>query len=144
VPPHQQPEPIGLDVSRTGRLLSRAFDDELIAAGGSLPMWLIALTLKSGDHTMQRDIANAIGIEGATLTHHLGRMESAGLVVRRRLPGNRRSQVVELTEEGERLFSSLLSTVVAFDQRLCDGLDEGELDTLRDLLGRLRANITQH
>jgi MarR family transcriptional regulator for hemolysin len=93
---------------------------------------------------MQRDIANAIGIEGATLTHHLGRMESAGLVVRRRLPGNRRSQVVELTEEVERLFSSLLSTVVAFDQRLCDGLDEGELDTLRDLLGRLRANITQH
>ena len=144
MPPHQQPEPIGLDVSRTGRLLSRAFDDELIAAGGSLPMWLIALTLKSGDHTMQRDIANAIGIEGATLTHHLGRMESAGLVVRRRLPGNRRSQVVELTEEGERLFSSLLSTVVAFDQRLCDGLDEGELGTLRDLLGRLRANITQH
>src|SRR3954454_6748424 len=85
------PEPIGLDVSRTGRVLSRAFDDELSAAGGSLPTWLIVLALRSGDHTMQRDVAAAVGIEGATLTHHLNRMEADGLVRRHRPPENRRS-----------------------------------------------------
>jgi MarR family transcriptional regulator for hemolysin len=138
-----QPEPIGLDVSRTGRLLSRAFDDELTAAGGSLPVWLVVMALKRGDHTMQRDIAAAIGIDGATLTHHLNRMEDARLVRRRRLPGNRRSQVVELTEEGEQLFATLLTTVVAFDRRLCDGLDERELATLRSLLERLRINVAR-
>jgi MarR family transcriptional regulator for hemolysin len=141
VPPHP-PEPIGLDVTRTGRLLSRAFDDELTAAGGSLPVWLVVMALKRDDHTMQRDIAAAIGIEGATLTHHLARMETAGLVRRSRLPENRRSQVVALTDDGEQLFSSLLSTVVAFDQRLCAGLDESELATLRSLLARLRTNVT--
>lgn len=137
----QPPEPIGLDVSRTGRLLSRAFDDALTAAGGSLPAWLVVMSLKRADHTMQRDIAAAIGIEGATLTHHLNRMEATGLVRRRRLPENRRSQLVELTDDGDQLFSSLLATVVAFDERLCEGFDEQELTTLRNLLGRLRANI---
>ena len=136
-----QPEPIGLDLSRTGRLLSRAFDHELTAAGGSLPVWLVVLALTRGDHAMQRDIAAAIGIEEATLTHHLHRMDVAGLVTRRRTPENRRSQVVELTAEGHELFRTLLTAVVGFDRRLCRGFDKDELDTLRGFLARLRANI---
>jgi MarR family transcriptional regulator for hemolysin len=134
-------EPIGLELSRTGRLLSRAFDDVLTAAGGSLPVWLVVVALKQGEHSMQRDIADAVGIEGATLTHHLNRMESAGLVRRRRLPENRRSQVVELTAEGERLFASLLTAVVEFDRRLREGLGDDEIATLRTLLARVRTNI---
>src|SRR5580704_18594144 len=99
VKPHT--EPIGLDVSRTGRLLSARFNDVLADAGGSLPQWLIMTALKRGDHTMQRDIAAAIGIEGATLTHHLNRMETDGLVRRERVAGDHRAQVVTLTPAGE-------------------------------------------
>ena len=135
------PEPIGLDVTRTGRLLSRRFDEHLVAAGGSLPTWLIAASLMRDDHTMQRDIAAAIGIEGATLTHHLNRMEAAGLVARRRTPENRRSQLVELTEQGRTLFFTLLDTVIAFDHQLSTGFTPAELDTLRGHLARLRANV---
>src|SRR4051794_41454547 len=97
-------DPIGLDLSRTGRLVGRAFDDALTAAGGSLPMWLVLMNLKRGEHAMQRDIADAIGIDGATLTHHLNRMEDAGLIARRRAPENRRAQGGELTHEGGPLF----------------------------------------
>jgi MarR family transcriptional regulator for hemolysin len=135
-----QTEPIGLDVTRTGRVLSLQFNDALADAGGSLPQWLILTALKRGDHTMQRDIAAAIGIEGATLTHHLNRMEAAGLVRRERVTGNRRTQVVTLTPAGEALFATLLGAVVAFDQQLCAGFSDRELATIRRLLARLRAN----
>jgi len=134
-------QPVGLDVARTGRLLGRAFDDELAAAGGSLPVWLVVLALTRGDHTMQRAIAEEVGIEGATLTHHLNRMEAAGLVTRRRTPENRRSQVVELTEAGRQLFATLREAVGDFDRRLTRGFAPAELETLRVLLERLRANI---
>jgi len=134
-------EPIGLEVNRTGRLLSKAFDDALAAAGGSLPAWLIVTALKRGDHTMQRDIAAAIGIEDATLTHHLGRMEKAGLIARHRTPENRRSQIVTLTPDGDAFFGRMLQTVVAFDERLRGDLTEAELEVLRGLLGRLRENV---
>ena len=50
---------------------------------------------------MQRDVADAIGIEGATLTHHLNRMENDGYVRRERAAGDRRSQLVTLTPDGE-------------------------------------------
>jgi len=133
--------PIGLDVSHTGRLLSRAFNDSLVAAGGSLPQWLVLTALKQGDHAMQRDVADAIGIEGATLTHHLNRMEDDGFVKRERSSGDRRSHLVTLTPAGEQQFAALLREVVAFDQQLSAGFSERELTTLRKLLGRLRTNV---
>jgi MarR family transcriptional regulator for hemolysin len=133
--------PIGLDVSHTGRLLSRAFNDTLVAAGGSLPQWLVLTTLKQGDHAMQRDVADAIGIEGATLTHHLNRMEDDGFVRRERAAGDRRSQLVTLTPAGEAQFVALLREVVAFDEQLCASFSERELTTLRKLLARLRVNV---
>ena len=134
-------EPLGLQLTRTAKAVSRAFDDALVEAGGSLPTWLVLVSLKGQRHGMQRELAEAVGIEGPTLTHHLNRMEADGLVRRHRPPENRRSQVVELTDEGEQRFSDLLSTVVAFDQRLTAGFDADELTTLRDLLERLRANV---
>ncbi len=139
-----QPVPIGLDVSHTGRLLSRAFNDALVAAGGSLPQWLVLTALKRGDHAMQRDLAEAIGIEGATLTHHLNRMEDDGYVRRERAAGDRRSQLVTLTPAGERQFAALLREVVAFDEQLRAGFSERELTTLRKLLARLRENAADH
>jgi MarR family transcriptional regulator for hemolysin len=138
VAPQQQP--IGLEVSRTGRVLQRAFDDALTGAGGALATWLVVTALKGGDHAMQRDLASAVGIEDATLTHHLNRMERDGLVERHRDPGNRRNQLVALTPAGDALFGSLLGTVTAFDRALRAGFSEAELTTLRDLLARLRAN----
>jgi MarR family transcriptional regulator for hemolysin len=135
-------EPIGLEVARIGRMLTRAFDDALVAAGGSLPVWLIVTALKRADHTMQREIAAAIGIEGATLTHHLNRMERAGLVARHRAPENRRTQLVSLTDDGEALFTQLLTTVIAFDQRLRNSFTDEELDLLQSLVSRLRANVS--
>jgi MarR family transcriptional regulator, transcriptional regulator for hemolysin len=134
-------EPIGLDLTRTGRAVSRAFNDALAAAGGSLPQWLILVALKQGEHTMQRDLADAIGIEGATLTHHLNRMETDGLVQRERVAGNRRTQLVTLTSAGEALFIRLRHAVVAFDKQLRRGIRNDELDTIRTLFARLRANV---
>jgi MarR family transcriptional regulator, transcriptional regulator for hemolysin len=136
-------EPIGLQVTRTAKLLGRAFDDALAEAGGSLPVWLVLVSLKAQRHEMQRQIAEAVGIEGPTLTHHLNRMETAGLVTRRRDPDNRRIHQVELTEEGEALFYRLLGTVTDFDRRIRAGFADHETAVLSELLSRLRDNASQ-
>ena len=136
-----QEEPIGLRVTRTAKSLSRAFDAALAEAGGSLPSWLVLASLKGGLHATQREIADDVGVEGPTLTHHLNRMEAAGLVTRARDPRNRRAHQVELTREGELAFQNLLVRVQAFDRRLRAGFSEEELATLRRQLARLAANV---
>ena len=134
-------EPIGLLLTRTAKVVSRAFDEALTEAGGSLPAWLVLVSLEGQAHGAQREIAEAVGVEGPTLTHHLNRMEAAGLVTRRRDPDNRRVHRVELTDDGEATFRRLLQTVAAFDARLRAGLADRELTALRGLLDRLHANV---
>jgi MarR family transcriptional regulator for hemolysin len=133
-------EPIGLHLARAAKAVSRAFDAALAGAGGSLPVWLILVSLKAQAHGAQRDLAEAIGIEGATLTHHLNKMEAAGLVTRQRDPANRRVHRVQLTEAGEALFFALLQHVIAFDEQLRAGFGDRELGQLRRLLDRLTDN----
>jgi MarR family transcriptional regulator, transcriptional regulator for hemolysin len=49
-------------------------------------------------------IAEAVGISGATMTHHLNPVEARGLVRRWREAGNRRVQRTALTPAGEEMF----------------------------------------
>jgi MarR family transcriptional regulator for hemolysin len=135
-------EPIGLFVTRAAKALSRAFDGVLVEQGGNLASWLVLASLAGGLRATQRALAADLGIEGATLTHHLGRLEAAGLVRRERVAENRRAQQVELTDAGRAEFAVMLSAVQGFDQRLRDGFTDDELTTLRTLLQRLAANAT--
>lgn len=133
--------PIGLRLSQAARTVSRAFDDALDEAGGSLPTWLILLNLKIRKPANQRELAEAVGVREATLTHHLNAMDARGLITRTRDAGNRRIQVVELTEAGRAAFARLQQAASAFDARLRAGLADADLDQLSDLLGRLAANV---
>jgi MarR family transcriptional regulator for hemolysin len=130
-----------LYLTRVSRVLSRAFDDALAEAGGSLSVWLVLISLKGGQLASQRELADAVGIQGATLTHHLNAMESAGLVTRRRDPENRRLHLVELTPQGDALFFRMRDAAMAFDQRLRTGLSQPDVDQLEELLARLRDNV---
>ena len=121
--------------------MSRAFDDALAAEGGSLPVWLIVLTLKTRSVASQRELAEAVGIREATLTHHLTAMENARLVTRRRDDSNRRIQLVELTAAGEEAFVRMSRAATSFDQRLRTGITAAQIDELEAILRQLAANV---
>jgi MarR family transcriptional regulator, transcriptional regulator for hemolysin len=133
--------PIGLHLAQATRVVSRAFDDALAAAGGSLPVWLVLLNIKTQQLANQRELAEAVGIREATLTHHLNAMEADGLITRQRHEANRRIHVVRLTAAGESAFARLASAAVAFDQQLRRGFTDPELVALGDVLDRLAGNV---
>lgn len=133
--------PIGIVLSNAARDVHRAFDNALARAGGSRPAWLVLMSLKRTPMANQRELAAMIGIEGATLSHHLNAMEADGLITRRRDPANRRVHIVELTVRGEAAFHGMLGTVIAFDRRLRDGLSGDEIAELARLLDHLRGNV---
>ncbi|NED96900.1 MarR family transcriptional regulator [Phytoactinopolyspora alkaliphila] len=125
------------DVSQS---VGRAFDEHLRAVGGSRPIWLILLTLKTKPSANQRELAAAVGIQGATLTHHLAAMEADGLLTRRRDPSNRRIHQMKLTPEGEQAFLRVKDAAVRFNAKLNEGLSEEQLEQFQVTLAQLRAN----
>jgi MarR family transcriptional regulator for hemolysin len=133
--------PMGLHINQAARVIAQAFDAALIEAGGSLPMWLVLLNLKTGRSAKQRELAEAIGIREATLTHHLNSMESDGLLTRSRSEANRRVHVVALTAAGEGLFVRLRQAASEFDRSLTRGVTVEARHQLAQGLDQLVANV---
>ena len=132
--------PIGLHLSLAARVVARSFDGALGEAGGSLPVWLVLLSVTTNPGAAQRQLAATLGLGEATLTHHLNAMESDGLITRRRDPTNRRVHVVEATPAGAERFGVLRQAALAYDRRLRRGIKEAELAGLHELLDRLVHN----
>jgi MarR family transcriptional regulator for hemolysin len=133
--------PIGLRLARTARTVGQAFDRALSEVGGSAPTWQVLLLVRSEQWGTQTRMAEAMGITGATLTHHLNALEKQGLVRRWREEGNRRVQRVALTEDGEALFERLRHVAQRHDERLHAALGEDGVAGLAELLDRVQAGI---
>ena len=138
--PSQIP-PIGLRLTRTARSVSNAFERAMAEAGGSASAWQVLLLVRSEQWGTQSRMADAMGITGATLTHHLNALEKRGLVRRWREADNRRVQHVALTPAGETLFARLREVAVRHDRRLRSNLTESETALLAELLDKLQAGI---
>ena len=139
-PPFKRP--IGLQLSENTKRISRAFEDALAEAGGSLPTWLVLLSLRAGRGNTQRELADAVGVRGATLSHHLDGLERDGLRGPAARPGQPPDPARGADRDGEQAFDRLRKVAMAFDQRLRQGLDEAEIDALRDTLERMAANAS--
>src|SRR5436309_15844270 len=136
-----QTTPIGLQLAKTARTVSQAFERAMAEAGGSASAWQVLLLVRSGEWDTQSGLAKAMGVSGATVTHHLNALEAQGLVRRWREDGNRRVQRVELTDEGAARFDRLRQVATRHDARLRSQLSDAETAQLAELLDKLRAGL---
>jgi MarR family transcriptional regulator, transcriptional regulator for hemolysin len=91
----------------------------------------------------QRQLAERLGIEGPTLTHHLDRLAADGLACRVRDPQDRRVSRVELTGEGQAHLDRVEAYANKADNEFRDLFSDKELDTLFALLNRIRDHYTK-
>jgi MarR family transcriptional regulator, transcriptional regulator for hemolysin len=129
-------------VNQAARIVGQQFDRALTRAGGSLPIWLVLLSLANGQPATQRALAGTVGISEATLSHHLNSLESAGLVTRTRNESNRRVHDIAVTEDGRALFQRLRTAAEAFDAALNHDLAPQDQAQLAELLDRIVANVS--
>lgn len=137
------PRPVAVTMWHSVQRVMRSFDALLTEEGGSWQVWHILLALHQGTPATQRELAGAVGIREATLTHHLRGMEERGLVLRTREATNRRVQRIEVTEEGAALYRRLKTAAISFDRTLrgAIGPDEADVDAFFETLGRLADSV---
>ena len=138
-PAQAGPVPVAVAMWQSVHRVMRAFDAQLSDQGASWQVWHILLALHQGTPATQRELAHAVGIREATLTHHLRGMEDKGLIARSRQETNRRVQRIEVTAAGEELFGHLKAAAIGFDKalRAAIGPDASDADTFFATLGRL-------
>jgi MarR family transcriptional regulator for hemolysin len=135
--------PVGLRLTRTARVVGQAFERAMADAGGSAATFQVLVLVRAQRWGTQAEMAAAMGITAATLTHHLKAMEAQGLVRRWREPGNQRVQHVALTDAGAALFDRLRRVARRHDARLRAPLTDAETAQLADLLERVEAGVAE-
>ncbi len=90
-------------LARASRGVVNAYRAVLEPLGLTHPQYLVMLALwQHGPLSLTR-LADLVALEPATLSPLVRRVESIGYVTRRRDPGDERTLVIALTEEGRRL-----------------------------------------
>ncbi|TCK26872.1 MarR family transcriptional regulator [Pseudonocardia endophytica] len=99
------------------------------------PQYLVMLALWERSPRSVGELATALALDPGTLSPLLKRLEAAGLLTRRRVPGNERSLAVSLTGEGRALRARAELIPPAIVERL--GMELSELEDLRGVLDRV-------
>jgi DNA-binding MarR family transcriptional regulator len=86
-------------------------------------------------------LMTVLGTDTAGMTKLLDRLEAKGLIQRRAKPGDRRSVLIEPTEDGQALVPRLAPVFGRVTKQLFDGFTGDEISTLTALLERMRGNL---
>lgn len=135
------------DYVETAEVLRQALSTGLQATSGVSPGdYAVLLTLsEADDHRLRSSVlALQIGWERSRLSHHIGRMESRGLIRRHRSGNDSRGAEIELTDEGARIFrSSSAPHLRLVHQLFIEALTPEELEAAGVVATSLRRHLNQ-
>ena len=101
--------------------------------------------LRSGPPYQLRptELFRSMMVSSGGMTHRLGKLAQAGLILRRAAEGDGRSLLVELTDRGREKAEAAFREDMALEATLLEGLSGPEQEQLAELLGRLEASLPQ-
>lgn len=132
--------PLALQLWNAAQVMGIVFDEYLAVAGGSRYHFFVFVALKQNPGASQRVLAEAVGVDDATITHHLTAMERAGLIARTRAPEDRRIQRVALTDSGEGLRDALNAAVDRYNADQFRGISAEEQAVVLRVLAQMNFN----
>ena len=110
--------------------------------GVSTGQWPLLLQLWEQDGLSQKNLSRKVGIEEATTTNTIKRMERDGLIHRSRSSKDRREIIVYLTQKGHELKDDLLPFVQEVNALSTHGMAPQDKARLNSLLSYIIARLS--
>jgi MarR family transcriptional regulator for hemolysin len=126
----------------TSRAWRQALDRRLKYLGVSQASWMtIAVAAKAAGPLSQSELADRLGVEGATMVAMVDRLVRAGLARREPSTTDRRVKRVVLTPAGNLLYDKVRTEAAAFRKALLADIDPKKLLIATELLEGLQGII---
>jgi MarR family transcriptional regulator, lower aerobic nicotinate degradation pathway regulator len=135
-PPHARAAYL---LARVGRTQSVRFAERVQSIGLRPKHFAILNAIALADGASQQEIGGRMGLDPSGLVGAIDELERMGLVERRRDEADRRRYVLGLSDEGTATLRRGRRVVAESARELLAALDDDEVDTLVDLLGRVAA-----
>lgn len=122
----------------------RALDERMAAIGLTDATWPPLVHLRrSGGGISQTELAARVGIDASSLVRLLDVLCERGLIERRPAPADRRTRALFLTAAGEAAVEAALVVLQTAEKDMLTDLNDAELATMLQSLGRIEARIAQ-
>lgn len=109
---------------KVSRKLRNLLDARIRAQGLTLARALALSALKDQGDFFQKNLADELGIENATLVRIIDALEEQGLVLRNVAQDDRRAKRVTLTPEGRKIVERIEAYAAELSQDVMFGIDE--------------------
>jgi MarR family transcriptional regulator, transcriptional regulator for hemolysin len=133
---------IGFIVNRTARAFVKALDMELREnVGVSVGQWKVIVMLVKQNGLTQKETADKLGLEGATLIPIIDKMEKEGLVVRRVDSSDRRNNRIYRTEKADVLWDRMVDCATKVREVSTKHIPEENISIMRNVLEKIWQNL---
>ena len=130
---------LGLVLFGTARAWRTRLDQRLRPLGLSQGKWRTLIHLSQGGNKLtQKEIAERMGIEGATLAGLLDRLQEDGWVERRGSAADRRCKTVHLQRRSKAVLDKIFNTAHDLRSEFIEGIPQRDLETCIRVLTRIR------
>jgi DNA-binding MarR family transcriptional regulator len=124
-------------LARVGRTQSARFAERMRSIGLRPKHFAVLNAIALAGGASQQEIGAHMGLDPSGLVGAIDELETMGLVERRRDAADRRRYALGLTDEGTRTLRRARRLVGESARELLGALDDAEVATLVDLLGRV-------
>jgi DNA-binding MarR family transcriptional regulator len=135
-------EILGFLMSDVTRQMRRRFDERARSSGATGTQWRTLKILERREGINQGQLAELLEVEPITACRMIDRLEEAGLVERRRDPGDRRAWQIFLTDKARPVLDELHVVAAGMIEHLVRGLSPAEVEALIHALETMRTNLS--
>ena len=132
---------VGYLIRSSSRLILAKLQAMLEPHGITLGQYFILRELWENEGITQRELSGRVSIQEPSTVAALDALEKRDLVTRVRSKQDRRKMHIYLTARGRGLRAELLGYAAQIINGATENFAPGEVETLRALLGRLKANL---
>ncbi len=138
-------EALGYLIKRTGRTMGRALRHKFAAQGMDMPIehWGILVHLWHKDGQNQKDLAENVFKDKATITRAVVMLEKLDIVRRVSDEVDKRQNLVYLTERGKALRTTMVPLAMEVKKKATDGISQTDIDTCKQVLKKIYENLNQ-
>jgi DNA-binding MarR family transcriptional regulator len=139
---NELPDTIGFTIVQTGKLLLRTINGTFANLTSDITFEqmgvLYYISRNKEKEMIQQDIAELMDKTKSAVLRSIDLLEEKGFVKRLPVPGDRRKNVIELTDTGKKIIETMHTTFLAQDEVLKEGIPKKDLDTCFSVLQKIQ------
>lgn len=124
-------------MAKVNRKLRTVFDARVKERGLTLARARTLLTLMEQEGLYQKELAEVLEIENATMVRLIDGLERQAFVERQAVKGDRRAKRIVMTQEGKALAQQVVDLAAEVRVDLLEGISDDDLNTTLQVMRRM-------